>query len=43
MGSHNHERANTDSPLPRSSFAAVRVTVAEANTEVYVSVDALAM
>ena len=37
MNSHNYERANTDSPLLRSSFAAVRVTVAEANTEVYVS------
>jgi len=43
MGSHNHERANTDSPLLKSSLAAVRVTVAEAKTEVYVSVDALAM
>jgi hypothetical protein len=35
-----YERANTDSPLRRSSFAAVRVTVAEAKTEVYVSVNA---
>jgi hypothetical protein len=36
-----YERANTDSPLLRSSFAALRVTVAEANTEVYVSEHAL--
>lgn len=31
-----YERANADSPL-RSSFAAVRVTMTEANAEVYVS------
>jgi len=43
MDSHNHERANTESPLFTSSFAAVRVTVTEANAEVYVSIDALAM
>jgi len=42
MDSHTYERANTDSPLLRSSFAAVRVTVAEANTEVYVSTEILA-
>ena len=42
MNSHNYERANADSPL-RSSFAAVSVTVAEANTEVYVSADVLAV
>ena len=40
MNSRNYERANTDSPL-RSSFAAVRATVAEANAETYVSADAL--
>ena len=39
IDSHDYERANTDSPLLRTSLAAVRVTVAEANTEVYVSVD----
>jgi len=43
MDCHIYERANVDSPLLRSSFAAVRVTVAEANTEVCVSVDALVM
>ena len=42
MDNHNYERANTDSPLLRSSFAAVRVTVTEANAEVCVSVGALA-
>jgi len=41
IDSHTYERANADPPLLRTSFAAVRVTVAEANTEVYVSVDAL--
>ena len=41
MNSRNYERANTDSPLLRSSFAAVRATVAEANAETYVSADAL--
>ena len=35
--SHNYKRTNTDSPFLRNSFAAVRMTVAEANTEVCVS------
>lgn len=39
IDSHDYERANAESPLLRISFAAVRVTVAEASTEVYVSVD----
>ena len=39
IGSHDYERANTDSPLFRTSLAAVRVTVAEANTDLYVSAE----
>ena len=42
IGGHDYERANTDSLLLRISFAAVSVIVAEARTEVYVSVDDLA-